>query len=56
MATIRKRGAYQWEARMRKRGYPTTYKTFDTKLEAEAWAKDTETKMNKSIFMIILPK
>lgn len=51
MATIRKRGAYQWEARIRKRGYPTTCKTFDTKLEAEAWAKDTETKMNKSIFV-----
>ncbi len=51
MATFRKRGPYQWEARIRKRGYPTTCKTFETKLEAEAWAKDVETKMNKSIFV-----
>ncbi|MFZ5428539.1 MAG: site-specific integrase [Thermodesulfobacteriota bacterium] len=51
MATFRKRGPYQWEARIRKRGYPTTCKTFDTKVEAEAWAKDVETNMNKSLFV-----
>ena len=51
MATIRKRGPAQWEARIRKRGYPTTCKTFDTKVEAEAWAKDIETTMNKSLFV-----
>lgn len=51
MATIRKRGPYQWEARIRKRGYPTTCKTFDTKADAEAWAKDVETNMNKSLFV-----
>jgi len=48
---LRKRGLYQWEARIRKRGYPTTCKTFDTKVEAEAWAKDVETNMNKSLFV-----
>ena len=51
MATYRKRGAYQWEARIRKRGYPTTCKTFDTKADAEAWAMDIETTMNKSLFV-----
>ncbi len=51
MATFRKRGPYQWEARIRKKGYPTTCKTFDTKADAEAWAKDVETNMNKSLFV-----
>jgi len=50
MATYRKRGPYQWEARIRKRGYPTTCKTFDTKADAEAWAKEVETAMNKKLF------
>ena len=39
MATIRKRGNYQWEAQIRKRGFPSQTKTFNTKVEAEAWAK-----------------
>ena len=51
MATYRKRGPYQWEARIRKKGYPTTCKTFDSKADAEAWAKDIETNMNKSLFV-----
>ncbi len=51
MATFRKRGPYQWEARIRKKGYPTTCKTFETKADAEAWAKDVETQMNKSLFV-----
>lgn len=51
MATFRKRGSYQWEARIRKKGYPTTCKTFETKADAEAWAKDIETSMNKSLFV-----
>ena len=51
MATYRKRGPYQWEARIRKRGYPTTCKTFETKADAEKWAKETETKMGQSVFI-----
>ena len=51
MATYRKRGPYQWEARIRKKGYPTTCKTFDSKADAEAWAKDIEANMNKSLFV-----
>ncbi len=42
MATYRKRGPYQWEATFRKRGYPTTCKTFGTKANVEKWAKETE--------------
>lgn len=51
MATYRKRGEYQWEARIRKRGYPTTCKTFESKADAEMWAKEIETNMSKSIFV-----
>lgn len=51
MATLRKCAPLQSEARIRKRGYPTTCKTFDTKAEAEAWAKDVETNMNKHLFV-----
>jgi integrase len=51
MATIRKRGNLQWEARIRKRGYPTTCKTFETKADAETWSKEIETEMNKGVFV-----
>lgn len=51
MATFCKRSPYQWEARIRKKGYPTTCKTFDTRADAEAWGKDIETNMNKSLFI-----
>ena len=51
MATFRKRGNLQREARIRKRGYPTTCKTFDTKAEAEQWAKGVETEMSKGQFV-----
>ena len=49
MATIRKRGNLQWEARIRKRGYPTTGKTFETKADAEAWARQIESEMDRGI-------
>ena len=51
MATFRKRGPYQWEARIRKRGYPTTCKTFESKADAEAWAKEVESDMYKNLFV-----
>jgi len=35
------------EARIRKRGDPTTCKIFDAKTEAEQWAKEIETEMSK---------
>jgi len=51
MATIRKRGAYQWEARIRKRGHPATCKTFEAKADAEAWARQIESEMDRGIFI-----
>ena len=49
MATIRKRGNYQWEAQIRKRGFPSQTKTFNTKVEAEAWAKMIESEMARGV-------
>lgn len=51
MATIRKRGAYQWEAQIRKRGLPPQSKTFNTKPEAEAWARHLESEMTRGIWV-----
>lgn len=51
MATIRKRGQYQWEAQVRRRGYPAQSKTFNTKAEAEAWAKMIESEMSRGVWV-----
>lgn len=51
MATIRKRGPYQWEAQVRRRGYPAQSKTFNTKTEAESWAGMIESEMSRGIWV-----
>ena len=51
MATIRKRGQYQWEAQVRRRGYPAQSKTFNTKAEAEAWASMIESEMSRGVWV-----
>lgn len=51
MATIRKRGPHQWEARIRKKGHPTQSKTHETKKEAEDWARDIESEMGRGVFI-----
>ncbi|WP_250507121.1 site-specific integrase [Caballeronia sp. GAFFF3] len=51
MPTIRKRGQYQWEAQVRRRGYPAQSKTFTTKAEAEAWAHVIESEMSRGVWV-----
>ncbi|MFL9855090.1 site-specific integrase [Paraburkholderia madseniana] len=51
MATFRKRGPYQWEAQIRRRGYPAQSKTFETKAEAEAWANMIESEMSRGVWV-----
>jgi integrase len=51
MATIRRRGPYQWHVQVRKKGFPTQTKTFDTKAEAEAWAKMIESEMSRGVWL-----
>src|SRR5690349_8891726 len=51
MATFRKRGKYSWEAQVRRQGWPSQTKTFDTKAEAEAWAAMIESEMNRGVWL-----
>ncbi|MDR1657842.1 MAG: site-specific integrase [Deltaproteobacteria bacterium] len=51
MASIRKRGKLQWEARIRRKGMPVTCKTFETKFEAEKWAREIEAEMDRGVFV-----
>lgn len=51
MASIRKRGPHQWEAQIRRRGFSAQSKTFDTKAEAEAWAKMIESEMARGVWI-----
>ncbi len=51
MAAITKRGPYQWQAKVRRKGYPSTSKTFETKIEAVAWAKQLESEMHRGVYV-----
>lgn len=51
MATIENRGKLQWRALVRRKGYPTTSKTFETKADAEKWAREIESEMDKGVFV-----
>lgn len=51
MATIRNRGEYQWEAQIRRKGYPAQRKTFETKSNAHAWARMIESEIDRGIFV-----
>jgi len=50
MASIRKRGN-GWQARVLRVGYPNEVKTFSAKAEAEAWARQIESKMDQCQFI-----
>lgn len=51
MATITKRGPYQWRVQIRRRRYPTQFKTFNTRAEAEAWAHMVESEMARGVWI-----
>lgn len=51
MPTIRKRGEYQWEAQVRRKGYPPQSKTFNTRADADLWAATIESEMGRGVFM-----
>jgi integrase len=50
MPTIRKRGDYQWEAQVRRKGFPVQSKTFNTHADAELWAATIESEMGRGVF------
>ena len=51
MATIANRGPYQFQATIRRKGYPTQSKTFESRREAEAWATIIESEMVRGTFI-----
>lgn len=51
MATITKRGDLQWQAKVRRKGYPQQSKTFDTRADAEKWARAIEGEMDRGRFV-----
>ncbi|WP_144636040.1 tyrosine-type recombinase/integrase [Bordetella genomosp. 13] len=55
MATIQKRGEYQYQVEIRRKGYPRQTKTFDSKAQAEAWAREQEHKMDIGQFRDLRP-
>jgi hypothetical protein len=52
MASFRKRGPYQWQAQVRKKGQPLQTKTFETRALAEQWARAIEVEMDKDVFVL----
>jgi hypothetical protein len=55
MATITKRGDLQWQAKIRRKGYPPQSKTFDTRADAEKWARAIEREMDRGRFVSSRP-
>lgn len=50
MASITRRGPFQFQAIVRRKGYPTQTKTFETRNEAEAWSRSIESKIDVNQF------
>jgi integrase len=51
MATFEQRKSGWWQAKIRRKGHPPQSKTFQFKVDAEAWARDIENKMDRGIFV-----
>ncbi|EHR70851.1 hypothetical protein BurJ1DRAFT_2007 [Burkholderiales bacterium JOSHI_001] len=49
MPTVTKRGKY-WRAQVRRLGFPPQSKRFDTNAKAEAWARVTDSELDRGIF------
>ncbi|MEZ0246994.1 MAG: tyrosine-type recombinase/integrase [Methylophilaceae bacterium] len=55
MATITHRGAAQYQAIIRRKGYPTKTATFETQAEAIKWARHIEAQMDKRVYKDTTP-
>ncbi|MBB5467901.1 hypothetical protein HDG32_004024 [Paraburkholderia sp. CI2] len=51
LLTFTKRGDLQWQAKIRRKGYPQESKTFDTKADAEKWARSIAREMGRGRFV-----
>ncbi len=50
MATFTKRGPHQYQATIRRVGFPTQARTFETMRDARDWAATVESEMRRGIF------
>lgn len=51
MASIKEVGDLQWKVQIRRKGYPNQYDTFKTKKEAQVWARQIESEMDRGVFV-----
>jgi hypothetical protein len=51
MGTIVKRGELQWEAKIRRKGFPVQSRTFMYKDDAEKWIRATEHELETAGFI-----
>ena len=51
MASFRKRDSGQWQAQVRKKGYPTQTKSFSSKAAATQWVRSIEYEMDQGLFV-----
>lgn len=51
MATFEQRDSGWWQAKIRRKGHKPQSRSFEKRLDAEAWARDIENKMDRGIFV-----
>lgn len=51
MATIRLRGPYQWQVIVKRKGYANQSRTFNTRRDAERWARQVEVEVDRGVFV-----
>ena len=51
MATFKQRDNGWWQAVIRRKGYPIDSKTFEKKVDAEAWARKVETDIDRGVYV-----
>ena len=51
MATFLKRGDLQWLTKIRRKSFPSQTKTFNTRIDAESWARQIENEMDRGSFL-----
>ena len=51
MASITKRKTGTWQAQVRRRGYEGLSRSFDSKGDAEAWARRVEREMDRGVYI-----
>lgn len=51
MATFRQRASGYWQAVVRRKGQETQSRSFEKKADAEKWARDVESRMDRGVFV-----